>query len=470
MITKSDFLVFMDAPIHFWAYQHEKAKVPSPSLFDQHLFEQGKKAEALAKKYIYSKVISRYQNAEILWQPTYTTDHFEVRADAIIHDLDTDVFDLYEIKGSSKIKPEHKYDITFQAIVCDEHIKLRNHFILHIDKEYVRQGDIEIENLFTIVNVNDIVNELGKEVEDLASQASAVSASKSPDNLESCYKPKDCVCLDICHPELSEKSIYDINGIRINKKQVLRSQSIDQIVDIPASFNLPLGQTRQIQATKKMEVLIFGDEIRTELDHLEFPLFFLDYEAFNPSIPYFDGYKPYQFIPFQYSLHIIEKPDGKLRHHEFIDFDEGDPGIRMMDDLQNKIDIKGSIVVWNRAFEQSRHREMAERYPQYSEMLLDWNERIFDLMVPFQKGMYVDPAAKGSYSIKNILPAVIPGKSYAQLELSDGTEAMLLWDRIVRGQVAEIEIPKARKRLLDYCELDTLAMVEIWRFLQNITK
>ena len=209
--------------------------------------------------------------------------------------------------------------------------------------------------------------------------------------------------------------------------------------------------------------------IRKELEGLEYPLYFLDFETYATAIPLYAGYKPYQQVVFQYSLHVMDE-GGKLKHHELLLTGEEDPGPQLAADLLEKVGDEGSIIVWNKGFEMGKNKEMAERYPSCREGLLRANERVYDLMEIFSKGLYVDSGFKGSASLKAVLPVFVPEfkNAYEDLTISGGTQALLTWGDILNGNIPAELVPQVEIDLLAYCELDTLAMVRIWEKLQAL--
>jgi hypothetical protein len=212
--------------------------------------------------------------------------------------------------------------------------------------------------------------------------------------------------------------------------------------------------------------------IRAELDRLEFPLYFLDYETFNPAVPWFDGYHPYEHIVFQYSLHVVASRGDAPDHQEYLDTGEGDPAVRVVGDLAKHVGRKGSVIVWNKTFEVGKNTEMAERYPQYREVLEDINARAFDLMEIFSKGLFVHPDFHGSASLKSVLPVLVQGDdlNYAQLPITRGDEAMLVWKAIMSGETPQEDVPVARQNLLRYCGLDTMAMIKCWEAVEDYVR
>jgi hypothetical protein len=258
--------------------------------------------------------------------------------------------------------------------------------------------------------------------------------------------------------------------LRRNKVIDLKSSGITSIPEIPDEFPLSDIQSLHRMAVKSGEPLINTSAIQNELDSLDYPISFLDYETYGPGTPYFPGYRPYQSITYQYSLHLVEKPGGKLKHFELLLLDNQDPGQRFLKQLVKDMPETGAVIVWNKPFEAGRNTEMAERYPDYRDKLLNINERMYDLMEIFKKGYYIDPDFGGSASLKNVLPVLVPEFKgyYEKLGISSGEDAMLAWGEMWEGKIPEEDVPQLQKDLKAYCELDTLAMVKIWEKLQKI--
>jgi len=217
MITKSDFFLFLDSPIHFWAKVNNRAVAIPLSLLDQHLRKHGKEIERLVKSYIYEFVVPRYADAEVLWQPTYRTEELEVRADAVIYDREFYVYDIYTNESVTSMDKDYEIDVTFQSIVYETNLRVRDIFLVQLNKEYVRKGEINIEEMFSTVYMNQLAKERKDEVSRTIQEALLVANLTSPESLETCSNPSDCVCPDICHPNLQPDLIFDINGTRMIK-------------------------------------------------------------------------------------------------------------------------------------------------------------------------------------------------------------------------------------------------------------
>ena len=195
------------------------------------------------------------------------------------------------------------------------------------------------------------------------------------------------------------------------------------------------------------------------LDALEYPLYFLDYETYNPAIPWYDGYHPYSAMVFQYSLHIQRESDADIEHVEYLAMDDEDPAPEVAASMAKHIGDNGSVIVWYAPFESTRNKEMAKRAPDHADFLHGINERIFDLMQVVKGGYYVDSRFKGSSSLKKVLPVMAPELSYDDLEIQEGAEASASWRKLIRGDMTDTERKQLRQAMLKYCERDTYAMV-----------
>lgn len=185
-------------------------------------------------------------------------------------------------------------------------------------------------------------------------------------------------------------------------------------------------------------------------------------------VPYFDGQRPYQQVPFQYSLHIIREPGGEVEHTEYLHRDNSNPAPQVAEHLVSDLGETGSIITWNMMFETGVNKELARMHPEYAEQILAINERVVDLMMPFKSKWYDDPRFEGSASIKKVLPVLVPELSYKALGIQEGNTAQRLWMEAVLDGTRESEKQQILADLLEYCKLDTLAMVRIWQELMKV--
>ncbi|MFZ5376474.1 MAG: DUF2779 domain-containing protein [Patescibacteria group bacterium] len=467
-LTKSAFLTFLDSPLHLWASVNHQQEDRKFSSYDQLIAKQGYEVEALAKKFVEQKVATQYPTGSTIhFQYQLVDGGYEAKIDALVHDVVNNTYDLYEIKSSTKIDKQNKYDATFQHLIAKSTLPVNKTYLVHVNSDYVKNGEIDLNEFFVVVDMAEVILKLEDEVFQLRAQALAVITETNPPLESHCYKPSDCPCLKLCHPSLSEHPVYDLSWWKVGQYERLVASGYQRLQDIPETEELNPKQILQIRSIKQNQPIIDYEGIQRELGNLTFPLYFFDYETINPAIPAFDGYKPYQHIVFQYSLHVMENPDDlELKHYEFLMTDKREPSKEITEELLKVIGTKGSILVWNKNFECGRNKELGLLQPMLADELALINERIYDLMDIFSKGLYVDYRFHGSASIKKVLPVLVPNLSYADLEIGEGATAMTRWWEMVNGNA---EKDQTARDLLKYCELDTWAMVEIWKRLKKIS-
>lgn len=469
MLSKTDFLMYLDAPMHLWARAHDQLERQAPTPMEQHLLQQGQQVEALAKEYIETYLLPDDGKGQLLWQPSYDDGRYTIRADALIYDKDAAAYDLYEIKSSTSVQTQHEYDLTFQVLLLESLLDLRHVYIIHINKDYQQGPDFELKSFFVIESLDDQINKRRDSVAAARTDAHAVSRMAFPKPEFACTKPKSCPCPALCHPDLPEHSIYDIPYLG-KKAATLREMGITDLKDVPTSFDLNATQMKHLEAVQSGQPMIDHPAIQTSLACLEYPLYFLDYETFNPGIPLFPGYHPYEHIVFQYSLFRIETPGDKPQHFEELVTNRADPAPQIVSHLMDHLGPEGSVIVWNQSFEAHRNQDLARHCPPYADQLLGINHRLFDLMRIFKDGHYVHPDFHGSASLKAVLPVLCPELRYEQLAISSGEQAMLTWCDLHTGKVPPGEKADAENAMKTYCNMDTFGMIAILKKLQDILR
>lgn len=463
--------------MHLWATVHNQLEHTGVSEFSKIKMKQGYEVEEYAKQFIETILLPRYPQASLIWQETYIDGEFKTRCDALIFDQICQVYDVYEIKSSTSIDRENERDATFQTLIYEKQIPIRNVHILHLTKDYIRQGDINLEALFTIENINEKVSSLREIVLLEREAALLVTKSERPDSIDTCIKHDECPCPKLCFPNLQPYSIYELMNKNKKKIQTLKSLGIQTLTDISDQVKLSKRQQNQIDAVRQLKPFIDTSLLENELSKLAYPLYFLDYETFGSAIPLFDGYKPQQNIVFQYSLHKLDEL-GSVTHYEYLSVTRKDPALELLDQLSAELGPVGSVLVWNKTFEVGRNKEMAERYPQFKDFLDSVNSRIYDLADPIRLGYFIHPDFHGSWSIKKVLPVLVHNLSYKGMEIAKGDDAMAAWWNIVNrlpdGELHDHnwlheDNDAVINNMLKYCELDTLAMVEICKYLRELT-
>ena len=464
-ITKSRFMVFYDTPIHFWAAIHGHTAVSDADPMMEYLAAQGYRAEPLAVQYLRDHVLPRYADAELFEQLECTNEPFFARIDAAIYDRQAGVYDLYEIKSGTS-PDTYVPDVAFQRAVFRSRFPVRHTYLVHLNRAYVRHGDLDIQQLFTHVQLDADIDAIATSIAELQQQAHTLLTLTDPTTLAPCTNPKECPCPQLCHPNLPEYSIYDIPRLQSSHKLTLRQQGIISIHALPVDTKIPPSAIPHVTAMQRGERRIDWPAVTALLDSFDYPLTFLDYEAAKQAIP-LPGYRPNQDAAFQYALAIIDHPGATPRTAEYLADGKGDFVRSLIAQLLHDMPTHGSVVVWNKTYEQGINKSLAEAYPEFSDALLHINDRIVDLMEVFQKNYYVDPQCKGSYSIKAVLPVLVPHLSYHDLAIANGGSAVLAWNRMVDTNTPPDEQARIRNDLLTYCGQDAVAMLEIWRVLQR---
>jgi hypothetical protein len=468
-ISKSDFLLFCEAPRHLWAKCHERITVPLSEM-NRLTGEQGYQVEALAHAYLEQMVKMECPGKQLSWQATFSDGPFEARVDALLYDPLEDRYDLFEIKSSTAVDQTDLLDVTFQAAILKQHIRVGHYYLLHLNKEYLRSEALDLSELFVKEDITEQVQVLLPQVETARQLAFLAAGEADPARLEGCLAPRQCPCPETCHPDLPDFSIFDIPMLSPKKKRALLEEGILEAGQIPESFDLNDKQRLVADRARTGTVHLDKASLTAELEKLHFPLYFLDYETCLSAIPQYPGYFPQQQIVFQFSLHVMQTWESDPEHHEHLSLACGDPALSLPEALQQVIGDQGTVVVWNKTFEMTRNREMAVLHPQYAGFLEDLNQRIYDLGDPVRLGYYLHPGFKGSWSIKQVLPVMVPSLRYENLEIHQGDQASLAWWNLSFGSPQSGEKEQKMEALKRYCELDTLAMVELYRAYRSLVQ
>lgn len=376
--------------------------------------------------------------------------------------------ELYEVKSSTSVHDIYYHDVAYQMFVLENlGFRVNRACLVHINREYVRGPELETEKLFAIEDLTDKVRQMQPEVrETVRTLKACVLETDEPagDLGTHCFSPYDCGFWKYCTEALPVPNVFDVSGMQKRTMIKYYTQGIVSFEELLNNAKLNPGQKMQIQFELDHPAdHIEAGKIREFLDSLSYPLYFLDFESFQPAIPLFENSRPFDQIVFQYSLHYYEKEDGPLLHKEFLAEPGSDPRRALAEQLCWDIPPGVCTLAYNMTFEKSRIKELADLYPDLSEHLMDIRENIRDLMVPFQKKHYYTKAMQGSYSIKFVLPALFPcdpSLDYHCLEgVHNGAEASASFAAM--GKMCPEELASCRENLLKYCGLDTFAMVRI---------
>ena len=379
----------------------------------------------------------------------------------------------YEVKSSTEIKDYQVQDAAVQYYVIQgAGVELQDFSIIHINNAYTREGELDLDQLFTIQSVKKEILALQEEIPAKVDAFKTLLRSRREPNIEigtHCSDPYPCEFMDYCWSHIPDVSVFSLSNMRATKKFELYAQGIIEFHQLPDGYSLTAAQQLQVRCWQKDRLHTKPDKIRGWFKLLTWPLYFMDFETFMPAVPLYQQSRPFQHIPFQFSVHVQATPRSGLKHLDYLGEPETDPRPAFINQLLAALGDKGSILVYNKAFEITRLRELQTLYPRLKKPIEQVISRITDLMEPFQQKWYYHPAMNGSYSIKQVLPALVPELSYKDLEIGEGGTAMTAFEGLLKiSNLSERE--KVRNALLEYCKLDTLAMVFILEKLELSSK
>ena len=485
-VTKTELLAYLTCPEEAWLARHEPLDVP-PSPLQRLAREDGEQVDALAREYL-----SRPGVAEALFGCAGRVsfqENFELpgrwscRTDVVFRPSSGGPATLVEVKASTlkrhadgRPKPakDHLLDLAFQRLVLTASgCEVVGCGLLLLAPDYRLGGEeVDLEQLFAYV---DVTAELAARVRDWGeSPAERVgrAAVEAPSFLNgpeppawdytACANKADCRWLQR-HVELPPRHVFAIPRIGGKKLAALLENRILCVDDVPDYADLTTAQRRMVAVTQGRVRHCDQTGVRRRLRGLRYPLYFLDYETVSPALPAVSGMGPYERLAFQFSLHIRHAPGEDCEHHEHLLHDCAQGCAPLLRYLSDYVGGEGSVIVWNKSFEHSVNESMAATWPEYAPMLRDLNDRMFDLMDVFRDECVEDYRFGGSYSIKAVLPALVPDveRGYTELEIGDGESASYTWWRLARGGFDERDASAVRADLREYCALDTLAMVRL---------
>jgi uncharacterized protein DUF2779 len=410
------------------------------------------------------------KNVDIIYEACFQNEQVLTASDILLNE--DGKWKCFEVKSSTEIKDEHILDAAMQFyIITQSGIMLDDISIVYINNQYIRKGELDLKLLFSVESIKDKVLALQDFVKEKIMELKLIISSENipaEDIGIHCSDPYDCDFISHCWKHIKEPSVFDLTRLNSNKKFELYYKGITEFQQIPEDYKLSDAQRMQVDCFLKQKTFIEKKEIKTFLSQISYPLFYMDFETLQTPCPRFNSSKPYQQIPFQFSLHYKRNLEDDLQHHEFLaEADDNDPRIKFIESLLSVTKSSGIILTYNESFEKSILKQLASDFPQYAEAIAERISRIKDLMLPFFKRWYYSPAMNGKYSIKSVLPALIPEMSYDDLAIADGATASSAFLNLYDNTDAE-EVNKVRANLKTYCQLDTFAMVKLFEHLQQL--
>ena len=510
VLSKTSFVTGLQCLKQLWVKYNDKSRIPafSPAVqarlnegigvgkLAQKLFPNGIELERdLDPKVTDQRATEALKKRVPLFEAGFTKDRVYALVDILdIEDMGilsgiapvegaTDLWDLVEVKATTKVKDVHLEDVSFQRHVYEKRgVKIRKCFLMHLNPEYARKGELDLNQLFMKEDITAEVDKLMPEVPGKAAAMLKAIDGKEPKIGigQHCNKPYECALQEICWKAVLPSENHVLMLYRAGKKvyEELLNNGIVKMSDIPKDFKLSATQQIQVRAHKTGKPHVNKNAIREFLSKLVYPIHLLDFETLASAVPIYDGSRPYEEIPFQFSLHVIEKPGAEPVHYSFLapgkDHKTGqliDPRPEILRILKEKLGSSGSIVAYNAPYEVRCSTHMVRAYPDYAEWFnslfpadAEWKDgfagRFVDLLVPFRNFDYYNPKQNGSASMKHVLPALIGGNTYEEMKaaggIGEGETARREYMRVTFGDnITEEDLQHVRDALLKYCGEDT---------------
>lgn len=505
-ISKSKYLSGLQCQKLLWYYYNAKDQIPAIDAQTQAIFDQGHLVGDLAKKLYpngveiagaardFGKLLELSKAALSQRKPLFEAafksgmkvplgnsklhkndspgaDAF-ARAD-ILNPVGKNDWEIVEVKSSTEVKDVNLHDLALQRYVYEgAGLSITKCFVLHINNEYVRKGDIDPDNLFSKVEVTNEVDDLMRSVPaNLRTMGEVIRQKRTPEIAigPHCNDPYGCPLQELCWKFLPTDNplvLYYFN--KAKAFELVHDGHLD-IQKLPATVALSDKQQIQVDALRSGKPHVDKQGLSEFLEELEYPLYFLDFETFGTAIPMYDDVRPYEQIPFQFSLHIVEAQGKKPRHESYLADGKHDPRPEVLQKLRKLLGEQGSIVAYNAPFEKDKLKKASDMFPEFTDWYQSLEQRFVDLLAPFRSFQYYHPDQHGSASMKSVLPA-LTGKSYDGLEIAEGGAASLEYLRVTFGDVDQKEREKVRRELEKYCALDTEGMIWIMEKLSKLAE
>jgi hypothetical protein len=478
-LSKSKYLIGLQCPRLLWCHYNARDKLPPVDEQTQALFDQGHEVGLLAQKLFpdgiriewdasYEEVLrqslSQLKARKPLFEAGFRMENGYARVD-ILEPAARGKWDIIEVKSGTSIKDPNWDDVAFQSCCCEAAgVPIGKCHLMHVDNLYVRRGEIDPARFFVKEDITAVVREKREGLEDrLQEMLRVIELRECPGGTigPHCDAPYSCPLRPECWQQVEERenNVFTLYRLGAKAWELYRAGIIESEA-LPPDFRLSERQQIQREAERTGKPQINRPAVADFLARLDFPLYFLDFETFQMAIPLIEETRPWQQIPFQFSLHVAQSLDARPDHHSWLWDGSGDPRKALLDRLSPLLGDHGSVVVYNGAFEKPRLGECVEACPEYTDWLQEVLDRVVDLLSPFSAFDVYCPSQHGSASLKRVLPA-LTGKSYAGLAIQDGGQASEAFKRVTFGQVDDKERRDVRQSLEKYCGMDTRGMLDI---------
>jgi hypothetical protein len=481
LLSKSKFVAGVQCLKRLYWQMHEPELGAPPDEATETILQQGYEVGQLAHQLFPGGVAVENGSEDLRWalqrtqelvsdpkvpaifEATFEHDHLLVRVD-VLERQSGGRWRLIEVKSAGDLKDHFVYDVGIQRqVVSGCGIELSAVCLMHLNREYVYLGGAyDLQQLFRIRDMDEPTKEIDSDIKSrLSTQFKILEQPQAPEVAPGpqCEKPYRCEFFDCCNPPVGNDHVTRLPRIHARAVEKLASMGVESIRDIPDDF--PLTDRQRMACTSVQTGTPHYDAgLKDELEGLRFPLYFMDFETLNPAIPRFAGMRPFDQLPFEWSVHVQRHPGAEPEHHEFLAMSDADPRREFIASLCSVLGDSGSIVVYNQTFESGRLSDLATWVPEFAEPIDRIQKRLWDLLPVIRDHVY-HPDFEGSFGLKAVLPALVPELSYDNLEVGDGAQAGIAWESMVHADLSTEARARLRQALLAYCGQDTLALARL---------
>ena len=482
-LSKSKYVAGLQCHRLLWWKTHEpRAPELEPDAFLQALFDMGNRVGERARQEFPGATLIDldYRNphraveatrraieegATVILEASFFEDNIFVAVDALSKEPDGWV--VTEVKATKSVKAQHYPDAAIQAHVVERAgLPVARVELMHLNGEHRHpdQGP-----LFTRADITEEVAELRAGIAARAAAQLRMLEGELPDVATGphCTTPRDCPFLARCHDPAPDHAIEELNGIRAPDLNALREQGVETIEQIPSDFPLKPLHARHRAAVLQSDVIV-EPGLQRALAAYGYPIAMLDFETVGPALPIWDGCSPLTAVPVQFSVHTLYE-NGEVTHSAYLPEGQGDPRPAVAAAVVQALDGAATILAWHASVEKRCLAELAEASPEHAATLLEARDKTHDLLVVVKNHFY-HPDFRGSFSIKNVVPALLPEMAYDDLDVADGMAASNLLESVLcRPEELSADQREAlRTQLRAYCEHDTAVMVELFGVLQEL--
>jgi uncharacterized protein YunC (DUF1805 family) len=494
-LSKSQFVRGMQCPKSLYLYRNHSDLRDETSASQQAIFDAGTEVGILAQSWIGGGVLIKADHrnpqaaldetaaaiaagASVLYEAAFLHDGVLIRTDILAKNPEKN-WDLYEVKSTTAVEDEHLHDVAVQRyVLAGAGLKLGKAHLVHLDPGYVRYGALNLQKLFKAEDVTAQTDGLLAMVPAHLAKMKAVAAAAEAPEIgigAHCEKPHKCDFYGNCWAHVPEYSVFDIPYAKMDKKLELFNRGVHRVDQVNPTL-AGLTDKRSIRAVEVARLgkpVVDKQAISAFLNQLVYPIAHLDFETNNPPVPPYDGLRPYSQMPFQAVVCVQDEPGAPVVEHGFLGDGLADPRAALIDWLVQTIPRAGSVLAYHKSFEAGRLEELAPSVglggSAADKFLLKMVDRLADLADPFRTNAYTHPGFKGRWSIKAVLPVLVPSMKYEGLEIGEGTAAMAAYAKLRDPELPTDERERLMNALKIYCAQDVNAMVKILAHLYEVT-